>query len=94
MNILRVTASTDPLMGGPPQWITNAIAELARLGVHNELVCCDAAWSGMNSFPVHAPGRGNMDLPTHPRSDLTGPQEERCSNRSTKTFVPLPKMKR
>ena len=94
MNILRVTASTDPSMGGPPQGITNSIAELARLGVHNELVCCDppdAAWSGMDSFPVHAPIRGNMDLPTHPRSDLTGPQEERCSNPPDQDFRPVAK---
>ncbi len=65
MNILRVTASTDASMGGPPQGIMNSIAELGRFEIHNEVVCCDApdaAWSGMHSFPVHAPGNGRYGL--------------------------------
>jgi hypothetical protein len=41
MNVLRVTASMDPSMGGTPKGIRNSIGELARLGIRNEVVACD-----------------------------------------------------
>lgn len=70
MNILRVTASMDPAMGGPPQGIRNSIAELERLGIRNEAVCCDApdaAWLGKDSFPVHALGPGKYGFAYTPK---------------------------
>ena len=70
MNVLRVTASMDPAMGGPPQGIRNSIAELERLGIRNEAVCCDApdaAWLGKDSFPVHALGPGKYGFAYTPR---------------------------
>ena len=41
MRVLRVISSMDPQKGGPCQGIRNAIPELARLGVTNEVVCLD-----------------------------------------------------
>jgi len=70
MNVLRVTASMDPAMGGPPQGIRNSIAELDRLGIRNEAVCCDApdeAWLGKDSFPVHALGPGKYGFAYTPK---------------------------
>jgi glycosyltransferase involved in cell wall biosynthesis len=70
MNVLRVTASMDPAMGGPPQGIRNSIAELERLGISNEAVCCDApdaAWLGKDSFPVHALGPGEYGFAYTPK---------------------------
>jgi glycosyltransferase involved in cell wall biosynthesis len=70
MNVLRVTASMAPAMGGPPQGIRNSITELARLGVSNEVVCCDApdaAWLGKDSFPVHALGPGKYGFAYTPK---------------------------
>lgn len=70
MNVLRVTASMDPAMGGPPQGIRNSIAELERLGIHNEAVCCDAPdaeWLGKDSFPVHALGPGKYGFAYTPK---------------------------
>jgi len=61
MNVLRVTASMDPSMGGPPQGIRNSIGELERLCIRNEVVSCDApdaAWLGRDDFPIHALGPG------------------------------------
>ena len=57
-------------MGGPPQGIRNSIAELERLGIHNEAVCCDApdsAWLGKDSFPVHALGPGKYGFAYTPK---------------------------
>jgi glycosyltransferase involved in cell wall biosynthesis len=59
-----------PSMGGPPQGIRNSIGELARLGIHNEVVCCDtldANWLGMDSFPVHALGPGKYGFAYTPK---------------------------
>ena len=70
MNVLRLTASMDPAMGGPPQGIRNSIAELERLGIRNEAVCCDApdaAWLGKDSFPVHALGPGKYGFAYTPK---------------------------
>jgi glycosyltransferase involved in cell wall biosynthesis len=70
MNVLRITASMDPAMGGPPQGIRNSIAELERLGIRNEAVCCDApdaAWLGKDSFPVHALGPGKYGFAYTPK---------------------------
>jgi hypothetical protein len=60
----------DPAMGGPPQGIRNSIAELERLGIRNEAVCCDApdaAWLGKDSFPVHALGLGKYGFAYTPK---------------------------
>lgn len=57
-------------MGGPPQGIRNSIAELERLGIRNEAVCCDApdaAWLGKDSFPVHALGPGKYGFAYTPK---------------------------
>ena len=73
MNVLRVTASMDPATGGPPQGIRNSIAQLVRLGISNEVVCCDApdaAWLGKDSFPVHALGPGKYGFAYTPKLGL------------------------
>lgn len=47
----------NPAHGGPSQGIRHSIPALAKLGVENEVVCCDspkAPWIGRDSFPVHA----------------------------------------
>lgn len=70
MNVLRVTASMDPTVGGPPQGIRNSIVELERLGISSEAVCCDApgaAWLGKDSFPVHALGPGKYGFAYTPK---------------------------
>ncbi len=70
MNILRVIASMDPSMGGPPQGIRNSIGELERLGIRNEVVSCDAAdaaWLGRDSFPIHALGPGKYGFAYTPK---------------------------
>jgi glycosyltransferase involved in cell wall biosynthesis len=70
MNILRVTASMDPSMGGPPQGIRNSIAELERLGIRNEVVSCDAqdaAWLGQDDFSIHALGPGKYGFAYTPK---------------------------
>lgn len=41
MKVLRVISSMDPQKGGPCQGIRNAIPELTKLGVSNEVVCLD-----------------------------------------------------
>lgn len=49
----------DPTHGGPSQGIRQSIPALARLGVQNEVICCDsptAPWIGRDSFPVRAVG--------------------------------------
>jgi glycosyltransferase involved in cell wall biosynthesis len=61
MKILRLIASMDPLTGGPCQGIRNSITELAKTGVHNEVVCLDAPMApflGKDSFIIHALGPG------------------------------------
>lgn len=57
MRVLRLIGSMNPLTGGPCQGIRNAIAELTKIGVHNEVVCLDdptASFLGNDSFVVHA----------------------------------------
>jgi glycosyltransferase involved in cell wall biosynthesis len=59
MNVLRVIASMDPASGGPCQGIRNAIPQLQKLGVKNEVVCLDspgAAYIKNDSFTIHAIG--------------------------------------
>src|SRR5690349_20492856 len=59
MYILRVITSMDPAGGGPSLGIRNSIAALTKLGVHNEVVCLDAATAsflGQDNFPIHAIG--------------------------------------
>jgi glycosyltransferase involved in cell wall biosynthesis len=59
MNILRVIPSMNPALGGPSQGIRNAIPELRKLKVHNEVVCLDEPGESFlkkESFPVHALG--------------------------------------
>lgn len=59
MNILRVISSMNPQQGGPCQGIRNAIPELLKLGVSNEVVSLDppnAAYLGKDSFTIHALG--------------------------------------
>jgi len=63
MNLLRIIASMDPASGGPCQGIRNAIPELEKKGVHNEVVCLDDAASSFltkDPFKIHAlgPGKG------------------------------------
>jgi glycosyltransferase involved in cell wall biosynthesis len=61
MRILRLIASMDPRTGGPCQGIRNSIVELAKMGVHNEVVCLDsptAAFLDQDPFPIHALGSG------------------------------------
>jgi glycosyltransferase involved in cell wall biosynthesis len=41
MKVLRVISSMDPRKGGPCQGIRNAIPELTKLGVSNDVVCLD-----------------------------------------------------
>ena len=51
----------NPSCGGPSQGIRNSIPELARLGVHNEVVCLDdpgAPYLSNDTFPIHAIGVG------------------------------------
>ena len=70
MNVLRVIASMDPSMGGPPQGIRNSIGELERLGIHNEVVCCDApdaAWLGRDSFSIYTLGPGKYGFAYTPK---------------------------
>ena len=57
-------------MGGPPQGIRNSIGELERLGIHNEVVCCDApdaAWLGRDSFPIYTLGPGKYGFAYTPK---------------------------
>ncbi|SIS42620.1 Glycosyltransferase involved in cell wall bisynthesis [Zobellia uliginosa] len=59
MKILRVIASMNPKQGGPCQGIRNAIPELLKLGVENEVVCfdeLDADYLGKDSFKIYAIG--------------------------------------
>ena len=42
MKVLRIISSMNPKQGGPCQGLRNAIPELARLGVSNEVVCLDS----------------------------------------------------
>lgn len=59
MNILRVIASMDPTSGGPCQGIRNAVPELEKIGIHNEVVCLDAPGAEYlvkDSFVIHAIG--------------------------------------
>lgn len=61
MNLLRLIGSMNPSSGGPCQGIRNSIPELEKLGVRNEVACLDApdaAFLGMDSFPVYALGPG------------------------------------
>jgi glycosyltransferase involved in cell wall biosynthesis len=62
MQILRLISSMAPEGGGPAQGIRNSVPALARLGVHNEVVCLDdpgKAESWSDPFPVHALGQGS-----------------------------------
>ncbi|MGY8914115.1 MAG: glycosyltransferase [Flavobacteriales bacterium] len=59
MKILRVIPSMDPIQGGPCQGIRNAIPELEKLGISNEVICFDnqkASYLGQDPFIVHAIG--------------------------------------
>jgi glycosyltransferase involved in cell wall biosynthesis len=59
MKVLRIIGSMDPSSGGPCQGIRNAGSELHTLGIDTEVVCLnspDAAFLGMDPFPVHALG--------------------------------------
>lgn len=59
MNILRIIPSMDPKQGGPCQGIRNAIPELQKSNVHNEVVCFDspnADYLGQDIFPIHTLG--------------------------------------
>ncbi len=59
MRVLRVISSMDPRKGGPCQGIRNAIPELAKLGVVNEVVCLDhpeEAFLSQDAFKVVALG--------------------------------------
>lgn len=61
MRLLRVIASMDPTHGGPCQGIRNAIPELEKLGVQNEIVCLDdphSAFINKDTFQIHAIGPG------------------------------------
>lgn len=61
MKILRIIPSMDPKQGGPCQGIRNAIPELHKLGVHNEVVCLDdpnSNYLGQDPFPIHTLGEG------------------------------------
>ncbi|CAM4144341.1 glycosyltransferase [Zobellia nedashkovskayae] len=59
MKILRIIPSMDPKQGGPCQGIRNAIPEMQKLGVENEVVCfdkSDAPYLGQDSFTIHTLG--------------------------------------
>ncbi|MUH35604.1 glycosyltransferase [Zobellia amurskyensis] len=59
MKILRVISSMDPKQGGPCQGIRNAIPEIDKYGVENEVVCFDepnSEYLGQDSFKIHALG--------------------------------------
>jgi len=63
MKILRVTTSMNPAFGGPPHGIRASIRALAKMGVENEVVCCDAPgadWNGQDAFPIHLLGPGRF----------------------------------
>ncbi|MBD0850784.1 glycosyltransferase [Maribacter arenosus] len=62
MKILRIIPSMDPQQGGPCQGIRNAIPELHKLGVQNEVVCLDdpnSDYLGKDPFQIHALGKSN-----------------------------------
>ncbi len=68
MKVLRVIPSMNPKQGGPCQGIRNAIPELKKLGVENEVVCFDnpdAPYLKMDSFPVHALGAAKTSFRYH-----------------------------
>ena len=51
----------DPLTGGPCQGIRSSSPALEKLGVHRQVVCFDspdAAYLGIDSFPIHPLGKG------------------------------------
>lgn len=61
MKILRIIPSMDPKQGGPCQGIRNAIPELQKLEVYNEVVCLDdenSEYLGQDPFPIHTLGEG------------------------------------
>ena len=61
MKILRIIPSMDPKQGGPCQGIRNAIPELHKMGVHNEVVCLDdpnSDYLGQDPFEIHTLGEG------------------------------------
>ncbi|MDO6810410.1 glycosyltransferase [Zobellia galactanivorans] len=56
MKILRIIPSMNPKQGGPCQGIRNAIPELLKMGVENEVVCFDNPdddYIGHDSFVIH-----------------------------------------
>ncbi|MDE3741484.1 glycosyltransferase [Maribacter polysaccharolyticus] len=60
MKILRIIPSMDPRQGGPCQGIRNAVPELQKLGVLNEIVCLDdpgSGYLGKDPFQIHALGK-------------------------------------
>ncbi|MBG47378.1 MAG: glycosyl transferase family 1 [Pseudozobellia sp.] len=60
MKLLRIIPSMDPKQGGPCQGIRNAIPELFKLGVKNEVVCFDTSHSeylGNDSFKIYTIGK-------------------------------------
>lgn len=59
MKILHIIGSMDPKSGGPCQGIRNSNTEMAKLGTTREVVSLDppdAAFLGMDDFPVHPLG--------------------------------------
>ncbi|MBG9377065.1 glycosyltransferase [Panacibacter sp. DH6] len=59
MRLLRVIPSMNPSTGGPCQGIRNAIPELQKLGIYNEVACLDdprSSFSRNDLFPVHLLG--------------------------------------
>lgn len=63
MNILRVIGSMHPSSGGPCQGIRNALPELKKLGLQNEVVSLDdpaSGFPGEDPFPIFplGPGKG------------------------------------
>jgi len=73
MLILNIISSMNPASGGPCQGIRNSTRSLNRLGLQNEVVCCDsrhATWIQSDPFPVHALGPGKFGYAYSPRLQL------------------------
>ncbi|MDO6519625.1 glycosyltransferase [Zobellia uliginosa] len=61
MKILRIIPSMDPKRGGPCQGIRNAIPEMLKHGIYNEVVCFDeptAGYLNQDTFAIHTLGNG------------------------------------